>query len=78
MSRAKPQKARKSRSSLRVGRKTSPPEEDEQKKRSEAPTMPPPAPGEELKHSGRVRKGPSAVTVDVVTADLSKDKRREE
>ena len=42
------------------------------------PPWQPPAPGEELKHSGRVRKGPSAVTVDVVTADLSKDKRREE
>jgi len=41
--------------------------------------MPPPAPGEELKQSGRVRKrGPAVATVDVVTADLSKDDRRED
>jgi hypothetical protein len=41
--------------------------------------MPPPAPGEEMKQSGRVKKrGPSVVTVDVVTADLSKDRRRED
>jgi hypothetical protein len=41
--------------------------------------MPPPAPGEEIKQSGRVKKrGPAVVTVDVVIADLSKDGRRED
>jgi len=41
--------------------------------------MPPPAPGEDVKQSGRVKKrGSSAVTVDVVVADLSKDRRRED
>jgi hypothetical protein len=80
MSKAKPQRIRKTRPSLRVGgRATSPPQDEGARKRSEAPTMPPPAPGEEIKQSGRVKKrGPAVVTVDVVIADLSKDGRRED
>jgi hypothetical protein len=79
MSKARTNRARKTRSSFRVGKRaTAPPRDDEERKRSEAPTMPPPAPGEDLRHSGRVKRSPAVVTVDVVTADLSKDKRREE
>jgi hypothetical protein len=79
MSKARTNKARKTRPSLRVGKRpTSHPRDDEERKRSEAPTMPPPAPGEDVRQSGRVKRAPAVVTVDVVTADLSKDKRREE
>jgi hypothetical protein len=83
MSKAKAQKARKTRPSLRRPRRlTVPPRAEAERTRpSEAPTMPPPPPGEaeaQPKVSARVKKGLAAVTVDVVTADLSKDKRREE
>jgi hypothetical protein len=79
MTKAKPQKARKTNPSLRASKRvTKPPPDEARRTRSEAPTMPPPAPGEEPKHSGRVRKGPSAITVDLVIADLTKDRRRED
>jgi hypothetical protein len=81
MSKSKAHKANRTRPSLRALKRATTPPDDEgaRRKRSEAPTMPPPAPGEEVKQSGRVKKrGASAVTVDVVIADLSKDGRRED
>jgi hypothetical protein len=83
MSKAKPP-ARKTRSSLRVTRKhTEPPvSEERRRKTAEAETLPPPPPEPSLppRASGRVKKSPahSSVTVDEVTADLSKDPRRED
>jgi hypothetical protein len=80
MTKAKPQKARKTRPSLRVSRRSLPPgdEEEAYRRRSEAETLPPPPKDEPPKHSARVKKGRPTVTVDVVTADMSKDKRRED
>jgi hypothetical protein len=84
MSKAKAPPARKTRPSFRVKKKhtyTEPPvSEERRRKRAEAETLPPPAPEPSLppRASGRVKKGPPAVTVDEVTADMSKDPRRED
>jgi len=78
MSAAKPSKVRKSRPSRRA-EKAKAAFDEERLKRTEAPTMPPPAPGDTASRpSGRVKIRPQEVTVDVVTADLSKDKRHED
>jgi hypothetical protein len=58
---------------------TDPPTSGGRRKPSEVETLPPPelraeAPGQ----SQRVKKGPSAATVDEVTADLTKDPRHED
>jgi hypothetical protein len=83
-SKAKPPPRRKTRPSLPVRYKeTVPPVSQERKKRAEADTLPPPPddapPPPTPRLSGRVKKkAPSAATVDEVTADMSKDPRREE
>jgi len=83
MSKAKAPATRKTRPTLRVKRKhTEPPmsEDRRRKKAAEVETLPPPPAVPQLppRASGRVRKGPGAATVDEVTADLSKDPRRED
>jgi hypothetical protein len=76
MSKAKPP-AKKTRPTVRVKKHTEPPvSQERRKKQAEAETLPPPPPTP--RQSVRAKKTPSAVTVDEVTADLSKDPRREE
>jgi hypothetical protein len=76
MPKAKPPTAHKTRPSLRVRKKnTEPPVSQDRRKRAEAETLPPPPPTPRV--SGRMRKTPNAATVDEVTADMSKDPRRE-
>jgi hypothetical protein len=89
MSKAKRPPARKTEPSLRLRPKhTDPPVSQERKKRAEADTLPPPPPESptdppprtsgEVRTSMRVKKNPSKVTIDEVTADMTKDPRREE
>jgi hypothetical protein len=81
MSKPRLLKQRKTRPSVRPVKKrqTTPPFDEELRKRSEAPTLPPPPADEPPKFSARVRKRTrAAATVDVVTADLSRDGRREQ
>jgi hypothetical protein len=64
---------------------TDPPISTERPKKVEAETLPPPAlsdpppsdPVSPARVSMRIKKEPNAATVDEVTADLSKDPRRE-
>jgi hypothetical protein len=83
MPKAKPPNPRKKRQSIRTSRaETVPPVSHDRRKRAdEADTLPPPPPDAEPEPrlSGRVKKQKlRAATVDEVTADLSKDPRREE
>jgi len=76
MPKAKPPTARKTRPSLRVRKKhTEPPVSEDRRKRAEAETLPPPPPTPRV--SGSMKRTPSAANVDEVTADMSKDPRRE-
>jgi hypothetical protein len=92
MSKAKRPPARKTEPSLRLRPKhTDPPVSQERRKRAEADTLPPPPLSSppattgppprtsgEVRTSMRVKKNPSKVTIDEVTADMTKDPRREE
>ncbi len=57
---------------------TAPPVSAGRRKPSEVETLPPPRPEAARGQSQRVKKGPEAVKIDEVTADLSKDPRHED